>query len=177
MRPLARPENAAHFNVPRLVDTLVSSGLFNMPIGGLQGTENAGSSVLAFRNLVRGLFYLLPSGQDVAAAMGIPVISPAAALPDNVDSAAVSDGFGQGTPLWFYILRESELAGGTKLGPVGARLVADVFTGIMAADKDGLLHDASPKSRGWRPAPPIAPAAGVFGIEDLLVFAGVATRP
>jgi hypothetical protein len=47
----------------------------------------------------------------------------------------------------------------------------------MAADKDGLLHDNSKTSKRWLPEPPIAPAEGQFGIEDLLVFAGVAVRP
>ena len=75
------------------------------------------------------------------------------------------------------MLREAELGGGLQLGRVGARLVADPFLGVLAADKDGLLHDNSPTSRRWLPTPPIAPAEGVFGIEDLLVFAGVATRP
>ena len=170
---LKRPENVAHFNFPRFVDTLISSGLFTIPIGGLAGAEPEGSNVLPFRNMIRGFFYLLPSGQDVATAMGVDVISPADALPDDVDSAAVTF-FGTGTPLWFYILRESELAGGLKLGPTGGRIVADVFTGIMKTDKNGLLHGNGKK---FQPVPPIAPAAGQFGLADLAVFAGVAVRP
>jgi hypothetical protein len=176
-KDLMRPENAAHFNFPRFFDTLLSSGLFTLPIGGLQGAENAGSNILAFRNLVRGLFYGLPSGQDVSAAMGVPVLSPADALPDSVDSASISAGFAAGTPLWFYVLREAELAGGTRLGATGARLIADVFTGAIAADPAGLLHDNSATGRRWQPVPPIAPAPGQFTLADLLVFAGVAVRP
>lgn len=176
-KALMRPENAAHFNFPRFFDTLISSGLFTLPIGGLQGAENAGSNILAFRNLVRGHFYGLASGQDVAAAMGVPVVSPADALPDSVDSASISAGFAAGTPLWYYILRESEMQGGTRLGTLGGRLIGDVFTGAIAADKDGLLHDNSKTSRRWLPEPPIAPAEGQFTLADLLVFAGVATRP
>ena len=176
-RPLQRPENVAHFNVPRLVDTLISSGLFTLPIGGPAGAEATGSNVLPFRNLIRGHFYGLPSGQDAAAALGEPVIAPGDALPDTVDNSPVSAGFSAGTPLWYYVLRESENAGGTTLGRTGARIVADSFLGVLAADKDGLLHDNSPTSRRWLPEPPIAPAEGVFGIEDLLVFAGVAVRP
>ena len=176
-RPLMRPENAAHFNVPRFVDTLISSGLFTLPIGGLAGAEPSGSNVLAFRNLIRGHFYGLPSGQDVARKLGEPVIAPGDALPDAVDNSLVSAGFGKGTPLWFYVLRESEMQGGLKLGRTGARIVADAFLGVMEADPDGLLHDNSLTSQRWQPVPPVAPAAGQFGIEDLLVFAGVAVRP
>jgi hypothetical protein len=176
-KALMRPENTAHFNFPRFVDTLISSGLFTLPIGGLQGAENAGSNILPFRNLLRGFFYGLPSGQDVAAALGVPVISPADALPDSVDSSSITAGFASGTPLWYYVLRESEMQGGTKLGTVGGRLVGDVFTGAIAADPGGLLHDNSATGRQWQPGPPIAPAAGQFTIADLLVFAGVAVRP
>jgi hypothetical protein len=94
-----------------------------------------------------------------------------------VDSQSVSAGFASGTPLWYYILRESEIQGGTRLGTVGGRLVGDVFTGAMIADPDGLLHDNSPTGRRWLPEPPIAPAEGQFTIADLLAFAGVAVRP
>ena len=126
---------------------------------------------------MRGFFYGLPSGQDVARKMGEDVIPAGDALPDAVDIASVSSGFTQGSPLWFYCLREAELGGGLKLGRVGARLVADPFLGVLAADKDGLLHDDSPTSKRWLPEPPIAPAEGQFGIQDLLTFAGVAARP
>ena len=61
----------AHFNFGRKIDTLISSGLFALPI---PGAEASGSNVLAFRNMVRGLFYGQASGQDVARAMGVPVI-------------------------------------------------------------------------------------------------------
>jgi hypothetical protein len=176
-RPLARPENAAHFNVPRFTDTLISSGLFTLPIGGPGGAESSGSSILAFRNLLRGFFYGLPSGQDAARALGETVIGAGDALPDSVDSASVSQGFADGTPLWFYVLREAELGGGQALGRTGARIVADSFLGVLRADPDGLLHDNSPLRGRWQPAPPIAPARGTFGVEDLLVYAGVAVRP
>jgi hypothetical protein len=175
--PLQRPENAAHFNNPRFIDTLISSGLFTLPIGGPAGAEPSGSQVLPFRNLLRGFFYGLPSGQDLSARLGEAVIAPGDALPDAVDDSAVSAGFSAGTPLWYYLLREAELGGGLALGRTGARIVADAFLGSMTADKDGLLHDNSKTSRRWLPEPPVAPARGQFGIEDLLVFAGVATRP
>jgi hypothetical protein len=177
VRPLMRPENAAHFNVPRFIDTLISSGLFTLPIGGPSGAEPSGSNVLAFRNLLRGFFYGLPSGQDVARKMGESVIAPGDALPDAVDNSPVSAGFANGTPLWYYVLREAENGGGKTLGRVGARIVADSFLGVLKADPDALLHDNSNANGKFQPMPPIAPAPGQFGIEDLLVFAGVAIRP
>jgi hypothetical protein len=171
IRDLQRPDNAAHFNSPRFVDTLISSGLFTLPIGGPAGAEPSGSNVLAFRNLVRGFFYGLPSGQDVAAAMGVPVIAPGDMLPNPLntplpDTALAS--FTTGTPLWYYILRESEMQGGLRLGTVGGRIVTDVFLGLLPS----LITTSA-----WVPRPPVAPAVGQFGIGDLAVFAGVATRP
>jgi hypothetical protein len=43
-------------------------------------------------------------------------------------------------PLWFYILKESELLGGKKLGPVGGRIVAEVILGLLALDKTSYFN-------------------------------------
>jgi hypothetical protein len=51
-------------NISRKIDTLLSSGLFGLPI---PGAEPAGSAILAKRNLQRAREYGLPSGQAVAA--------------------------------------------------------------------------------------------------------------
>ena len=98
-------------------------------------------------------------------------------------------GFSGGTPLWFYVMYEAfaQNAGGptiddfdntgtagdleaVALGPVGARICTDVFLRLLQLDGHGVPGSFTPQ-------PPIAPSAGQFGIEDLLVFAGVATRP
>jgi hypothetical protein len=147
-------------NVSRKVDTLISSGLFSLPIPGAEAT---GSNVLAFRNMLRAVLYAMPSGQDVAEELRLPVISPA--------ELNLGPGFETGTPLWYYILAESERAGGTKLGPVGAAIVADVMVTLLEIDDDSILRDR------FTPRPPIAPAQGQFTLADFLVFAGVATRP
>ena len=60
----------------------------------------------------------MPSGQTVAATMGVPVIPPSA-FPAAQAPAAVGDG----VPLWYYILGEADMVNGGKvLGPVGARV-------------------------------------------------------
>jgi hypothetical protein len=156
-----------------------------MPIGGTAGVQPAGSNSIPYRDLVRGMHYLLPSGQEVAAYIGVPPIAPT-----TVIDPTVVPGYENGTPLWFYILHETFLSNqgsptiddfdntGTlgdfenvALGPVGARICADVFLKLLELDP---LSDIA---QGWQPTPPIAPAPGQFGIEDLLVFAGVAERP
>jgi hypothetical protein len=156
-------------NFSRLIDTQVSSGLFTLPIGGPAGAEAAGSNVLGFRNMLRGYFYGLASGQDVARAMGETVWAP-----DEVIDPGVVPGFSTGTPLWYYVLYDSfRQRDGVTLGPVGARLVADVFLAMYQA-RGGLFrgHDKT-----FAPEAPVAATAGQFTFADLVVFAGVATRP
>jgi hypothetical protein len=75
----------------KLIDTKISQALFNLPI---PGAAASGSNVLAFRNMARGKFYGLPSGQAVADAMREPI------LPANPNQGP---GFERATPLWYYI--------------------------------------------------------------------------
>lgn len=152
---LTRPDNAGHVNQSRKIDPLISSSLFVLPI---PGAEASGSNVLAFRNMVRAKFYDMPSGQDVAKAMGLPVISP--------EELNLGPAFANGTPLWYYVLAESSRTeDGKQLGPVGARIVADVFVQLLQADKASLLRD----NKNF--------AQKDFQLEDLFVEAGLAVRP
>ena len=73
------------------------------------------------------------------------------------------------TPLWFYILKEAELVeNGLRLGPVGGRIVGEVFIGLLKADDTSYLS-ARPH---WTPLLPSA-TPGEFHMTDLLTFAGV----
>jgi len=137
----------------KLIDTKISQGLFELPI---PGAAASGSNVLAFRNMVRGKFYGLPSGQAVAAAMGEPILP-----------AGQGPGFERATPLWYYILLESQVrAGGERLGPVGGRIVAEVFLTNLLRDPDSYLS-ADP---GFQPS---VPHQGAFTMGDFLHFARV----
>jgi Animal haem peroxidase len=161
---------------------LVGTGA-GLPVGPQTGAAApSGSNSIAYRDLVRAYFYLMPSGQDVASALGIKPLDPT-----TVISPSVAPGFADGTPLWFYVLYETFLQNqnsattndfdntGTagdfnqvNLGPVGAAINTSMFRSLLARP----VRDGS-----FTPRPPIAPAVGQFGIEDLLVFAGVAKRP
>jgi len=44
------------------------------------------------------------------------------------------------TPLWYYMLKESELAGGERLRGVGAWIVAETFVGLLKHDADSILN-------------------------------------
>ena len=79
----------------------------------------------------------LPSGQDVAEAMADQEPADArteiATGPDG--AVAKQHGLHTQTPLWYYILKEAEVRkDGERLGPVGARIVAEVFVGLVHGD-------------------------------------------
>jgi hypothetical protein len=70
--------------------------------------------------------------------------------------------------LWFYVLKEAEvLTGGAHLGPVGGRIVAEVFLGLFELDKLSYIN-AEPT---WKPTLPDADGDGEFTMADLLRFA------
>jgi hypothetical protein len=69
------------------------------------------------------------------------------------------------------VLREAEVFGqGAHLGPVGGRIVAEVFIGLLRADPESILHVPG----GF--APTLGPTPGEFRIIDLLTVAGVGGR-
>jgi hypothetical protein len=82
--------------------------------------------------------------------------------------ASFGVGFERSTPLRYYILKEAELAGGTHLAGVGARIVAEVFLGLL--ELDGASYVA--QNPRWRPTLP-SRTAGTFTMVDLLTVAGV----
>jgi Animal haem peroxidase len=135
--------------IGRAIDTKISLSLFQLPI---PGAEGGGDNVLAFRNLLRAKFYDMPSGEAVAEAMGIP------------EEQIIRDPlFPEGTPLWFYILREAEILNqGAELGPVGGGIVAEVFV-------DLLRQDSGYKTVEKPNLPDVS--GGDFRIGDLLVAA------
>ena len=139
------------------IDTKLSSPLFELPFGPPHDPQT-----LAQRNLLRHLTFSLPSGQRVAKAMKIERLS-------REDLSDVEPmGFDEETPLWFYILKEAELkADGKTLGPVGGRIVAEVFIGILQGDPMSYLQ----RDPDWKPT---LGQDQDFKVADLLRFAGVA---
>lgn len=149
------------FNHSRKLDPFIIPQLHNLPGGG-------GS--LPFRNMKRGVMMKLPSGQDVANFMKPHVKKPVltddeiASGPDGAVAKLL--GLHKKTPLWYYILKEAQVrTGGERLGPYGARLVAEVFTGIVQGDKDSFMSQ-----KNWKPS--LGPVAGRFTMADMLNFVG-----
>jgi hypothetical protein len=151
----------------RKIDTKLSFGLNILP-------ENvaAGIHALAERDLKRGRALGLPSGQAIARTIGLPedLILHAAdlkPLPEHLIQV-----FGESTPLFFYVLKEAEkISGGRRLGPMGGRIVAEVFIGLLRADPSSYLN-VEPT---WHPRAGEFGARkdGEFTITDLLRFARV----
>jgi hypothetical protein len=158
---------AFEFNHSRRIDPLITTTLHALP--GFGDTREAN---LAFRNLRRGVILQLPSGQAVAATMKDKIAALEPLTPDEIatgDDGAVARqlGFDRETPLWYYLLKEAQVRrNGERLGPIGARLVAEVFVGLVSGDKDSYLQQPN-----WRPFLP-AKTAGTFLMTDLLQFVG-----
>ncbi|ATB43164.1 hypothetical protein CYFUS_008644 [Cystobacter fuscus] len=148
----------------KLFDTFLASELLALPsaaIPGYEGFTNPGTQQpdplylsLAGRNLLRHNEYNLPAGQTIAKALGeTQYTNSQLGLPPSWNSDVA--------PLWYYILKEARLANqGRFLGPVGGRIVGEVFFGILLNDPSSFLHNA-----GWKPT---YGSNGSFTMADLL---------
>ena len=144
------------------IDTKISTALFHLPLGAIASHD--APTALAQRNLLRHLTWQLPSGQSVARAIGVTPIAGA----DLQELASLDVGFERSTPLWYYVLKEAEIAAdGLRLGPVGGRIVAEVLIGLLQTDEGSYLT-TQPR---WRPTLPAK--SGTFRMTDFLTFAGV----
>jgi hypothetical protein len=126
-------------------------------------------AALARLNLQRGQALGLPAGLDVAHAMGAPKLSEEQLLKPLGDALdhEIRAALLRATPLWYYILREAEVLGGTgiHLGPVGARIVAEVLVGLLEADPNSYLSTQPT----WKPTLPSADHDD-FTMADLVRF-------
>jgi heme peroxidase len=147
-----------------------------VPAIGLPFVKHADNQNLAVRNLLRGNGFGLPSGQSVAKEMkkrGLPVqvLQPGDIGKGHDGEVAARLKFDKETPLWYYILKEAHLkAKGEKLGPVGSRILAEVFVGLLRCP-GALLNK---EYKGWSPT--LGQTAGQFTMLDLLEVAGQLNR-
>ena len=175
------PDNTTRTQLAYRIDT----SLVN-PLGHLPPSIAVNPNVLAQRNLERGWRMRLPTGQDIARAMGLVPLDDskiligkftgdAADIIGPIDS--VHSAFKNNCPLWTYVLAETiesdvklETTGGTKkiktrkLGPVGGRIVAETMAGLMLGDSSSYLS----QNPLWRPAMAVN---GVFGLRELIATA------
>jgi hypothetical protein len=145
---------------------------------------------LALRNLERSWRLGLPSGQAVARAMNLtPLTDDQIIIGKAVDEAGPGDPqtgiatiangmFAGNCPLWAYILAEARQfqtkvtipatgapADGIntpQLGPVGGRIVAEVFLGMMFGDNSSVLS----QDPQWTPV-----TGPSFALKDIVAYA------
>jgi hypothetical protein len=161
----------------------IDTALVN-PLGNLPPSIAFDPSTLALRNLERGWRMRLPSGQDVARAMGLAPLADKDILIGKLstgDSAdiigsidTIDPAFKGKCPLWTYVLAETVEADvpfrttsgvqhikSRKLGPVGGRIVAETFVGLLASDSQSYLSQFPL----WIPSQAVD---GVFGLRELI---------
>jgi hypothetical protein len=166
----------------------IDASLVN-PLHKLPPEVASNPSSLALRNLERGWRLGLPSGQAVAKAMnltpltddeiiiGKAVDEPGAGDPQTRIATIASGVFAGNCPLWAYILAEARqfpaavtipVIGALgpintpQLGPVGGRIVAEVFLGMMFGDNFSVLS----LDPNWTPV-----TGPNFALKDLVAYA------
>jgi hypothetical protein len=159
------PFDATNFRPNKRINGKPSTVVMLLPDsrGPAPGLPADGVQSLASRNLMRHVNFGIPSGQAIARRMGLPVLTPT-----QLDRLTPF-GMEKNMPLWVYILKEAELLeSGLRLGPVGSRIVGEVFIGLLKADESSY-----PATRpNWTPVLP-STTPGEFRMTDLLTFAGV----
>ena len=173
------PFSAERIQPAYKIDTSLVNPLSNLPAP-ITGEKPPS---LAELNLRRGLKLQLPSGQSVAKAMGQTPIPDELLRVGKANTDGMGDGkqnkgtnapitdispaFANNAPLWFYILAEAQqqfVDNDTKihLGPVGGRIVGEVFVGLLYGDSTSVFNHPL-----WRPYDDFL-NNGEFGIADLI---------
>ena len=125
-----------------------------------------GTGDLIARDLARGNYGGLASGQAIGQALGCHVISAPSINPTH-DAV-----FNSGTPLIYYVLAEAEKARQT-LGCVGQSIVAQIFIQVLWDTPNSILHS------NFRPNPSLvklAPETPKFSFGALRADTGLAPR-
>jgi Animal haem peroxidase len=170
------------------IDTSIATPLSVLP----PNVASDPPTSLPQRNLIRAFELGLPTGQDVAHAMHVkPLRDSEIVIGKAVDTPGAGDvkgtikdmgelaAFKHNCPLWTYILAEAarnkaqikipvtekKVISTPQLGPVGGRIVAEVFLGMMFGDNDSFLS-AEPE---WTPT--IGKHGKNFALRDLVEFA------
>ena len=139
------------------IDASLTHSLSLLPLP----VSSEGPADLAQRNLLRAVQIGLPSGQDVARAIGVRPLADSQILVgkatgDVADAKSITEiapSLAGRSPLWTYVLAEAvngsyrvvdgKILGPQRapfrLGPVGSRIVAETFVGLLASDPTSIL--------------------------------------
>jgi hypothetical protein len=174
-------ENKQRLQLAYRIDTSIVNPLGHLP----PDVADKIIPSLAKRNLIRGWRLRLPSGQAVARAMGAPVLGEGnnppiiigqfldeSEKPEKKNIEKVSSEFKDNCPLWTYCLAETQnhtVTGhaGVKsklLGPVGGRIVAETFAGLLVSDSQSFLG----QDPNWTPT---IGDGKTFGLKQFVEYA------
>jgi hypothetical protein len=132
------------------IDPFIVDSLYKLPI-----QVATGESILPLRSMIRGSeVYGLPSGQDLARAIGISedeilkasngslVFQSLDGIAPEPELTILNNSFGESTPLFYYILIEAwVLTNGESLGPLGSIIIGDVFLNLLMLNQDSYLNN------------------------------------
>jgi hypothetical protein len=181
------PGNKNRLQLAYKIDTSLVDPLGNLPNPPFDPPLSlSGSKLLSLaqRNLMRGWRMRLPNGQAIARAMGIEPLKDREILIGKFTGESgdikgpitdFSDAFKDNCPLWTYVLAETKEVMATietsqgaktietrKLGPVGGRIVAETFIGLMLSDESSFFN----LNPIWKPSK--ANAKGRFGLREFI---------
>jgi len=141
----------------RAIDTRLAQALHE--------PDHPKSQPLPVKTLLRGQRAGIPSGQDVARAIGLRPLEPEQIVSGPNKEILVRFGFDKRTPLWYYLLKEAELtAKGAHLGTLGSKLVAEVIMRAIMCDPNSYFS----VDQSWVPTLPGPDEPELFGMADLL---------
>ena len=163
----------------RKIDTRLAPPLRNMVNQGNDPTLapdiKAILKRLARRNLLRGYHLSIPTGQSIAAEMGVAALSTNELRLGNsgpLNQVLEDNGFLERTPLWYYVLKEAEVrANGNSLGELGSRIVCETIIGQLLNDPECYLKQQG----GWDPSKGVKLPNDdlIVTIRDFFRFAGL----
>lgn len=141
----------------KLIDTKITPAFLDLPL--VEDPRPARRSV-AVRFFLQGKRAGLPSGEDVARALGEPATLPGTSALRKLGLKA--------TPLLYYVLAEAEHqfqeTNEDRLGPVAGRLLADTLIGRLRRDPQSYLN-AHPD---FSPDASFTDTDGSFGVGCLV---------
>ncbi len=167
----------------RPIDTRLTPALFHLSpttihLFSQSGAGNGSAqpiSELALRTLRRGTGLRLIDGQSAARQLNLPVLSDAQLIQDDAGTETAQgevirgaaqelgfDGLWRQTPLWYYLLKESEVVhNGNHLGPAGSRIVAGTIASAMRHDPDSYWNAQGVNAQPpvWRNLEGVAPTS------------------
>jgi Animal haem peroxidase len=137
-----------------------------------------GLASISHRNLKRGYHRFMPSGQELAAQLGIAPLTPAqiiGAFAHHSAAAVLTEtGFDVETPAWVYFLCEAKVkANGNALGPAAGAIVRGTIMELLRLNPESALNC---DGGGWKPETSpllLADGSAIKDIKSFLQFAGV----